>query len=81
MAARKKSTAPRGRTAPLKRTPARRRGTLAPGKQARGLTAADTPLSPESPEIAALSAQVRSLCGAPIGAYREPLSGRPQARG
>ncbi len=77
MAARKKSTAPRGRTAPLKRTPARRRGTLAPGKQARGLTAADTPLSPESPEIAALSAQVRSLCGAPIGAYREPLSGRP----
>jgi ParB family chromosome partitioning protein len=77
MAARKKGTALRDRAARAKRTPARRRGTLAPGKQARGLNAAETPLSLESPAIAELSAQVRSLSGAAIGAYREPLSGHP----
>ena len=77
MAARKKTPTSRSRAARPKRTSTRRRGTLAPGTQARGLTAADTPLSLESPEIAALSAQVRSLSGAPLGAYREPLSGRP----
>ncbi len=77
MAARKKSPAPRGRAARGKRAPARRRGTLAPGKEARGLNGAETALTLESPEIAELSALVRSLSGAPVGAYREPLSGRP----
>ena len=77
MAARKKTPAPRPRAARSKRAPTRRRGTLAPGQQARGLSGAETALTLESPEIAELSAQVRSLSGAPVGAYREPLSGRP----
>ena len=77
MAARKKTPAPRPRAARSKRAPTRRRGTLAPGQQARGPNAAETALTLESPEIAELSTQVRALSGAPIGAYREPLSGRP----
>ena len=78
MAARKKTAAPRGRaTRGAKRTGTRRdRGTLAPGPRARGLTAAETALTLDSPEIAALAADVREAGGAPIGAYREPLNGR-----
>ncbi|HJS22573.1 MAG TPA: ParB/RepB/Spo0J family partition protein [Steroidobacteraceae bacterium] len=54
----------------------RGRGRLAPGKEARGLTAADIVLALDQPDIAALTALVQQVGGAPIGAYREPLSGR-----
>lgn len=79
MAARKKTVTPRGRAARgAKKTGTRRtRGTLAPGGRARGLTAAQTALALESPEVAALVAEVRAAGGTPIGAYREPLNGRP----
>ena len=54
----------------------RARGRLAPGKEARGLTAADILLGLDQPDIAGLTTLVQQLGGAPIGAYREPLSGR-----
>src|SRR5882757_1125399 len=61
-----------------KKTAARRaRGKLAPGKSARGLDAADVAIAMDSPEIADVAALVREAGGAPIGAYRDPLGGRP----
>jgi len=54
----------------------RTRGKLAPRKEARGLTAADILLGLDQPDIAPLAALVKEADGAPIGAYREPLSGR-----
>jgi ParB family chromosome partitioning protein len=74
MAARKK-TSP-GRARPAGKTK-RARGKLAPGAQARGLEAAEIAVSIDSPEVAGLASLVREAGGAPIGAYREPLGGRP----
>lgn len=65
----KKASAPR-------RAKPRARGKLAPGKEARGLSAADILLGLDQPDIAPLVALVMEVGGAPIGAYREPLSGR-----
>src|SRR2546430_2075387 len=53
-----------------------RRGRPAPGKQARGLDAAEVAIAIDSPVAAPLVALVREAGGAPIGAYREPLGGR-----
>src|ERR1700678_4044701 len=69
--ARKSATA--GRPATKKRT----RGKLAPGRSARGLDAAEVAIAMDSAEIAQVVALVRSAGGALIGAYREPLGGRP----
>ncbi len=55
----------------------RARGKLAPGSRARGLEAADVAIALEGAEIAEVVALVRSVGGAPIGAYRDPLGGRP----
>jgi ParB family transcriptional regulator, chromosome partitioning protein len=68
-----KSTSKFTRRAPA---PARRRGKLAPGEAARGLDAAEVAVSLDSEDVAELAARVRSVGGAPIGAYREPLGGR-----
>jgi ParB family chromosome partitioning protein len=54
----------------------RRRASLAPRKEKRGLDAAEIALATDAPEVAPLAAEVRAAGGAPIGAYREPLSGR-----
>ena len=67
MAARRKSAA--GST--------RHRGQLAPGKQSRGLDAAQVAVALEDPAVAELAQLVRAAGGAPLGAYREPLGGRP----
>jgi ParB family chromosome partitioning protein len=56
------------------RTSARKR--LTPAKQQRGLDAAQIVLPTDAPEIEALAAQVTTAGGAPIGGYREPLSGK-----
>jgi ParB family transcriptional regulator, chromosome partitioning protein len=72
MAARQKSTAPRGASG-ARRT----RGKLAPGAQARGLEASQIAVALESPEVAELAALIRAAGGAPIGAYHEPMGGRP----
>jgi ParB family chromosome partitioning protein len=55
----------------------RPRGKLAPGRSARGLDAADVAIALDNPEIGEVAALVRGAGGAPIGAYREPLGGRP----
>src|SRR5204863_321732 len=48
----------------------------APGKQARGLDAAEVAIAIDSAAVAPLAALVREAGGAPIGAYHEPLGGR-----
>jgi len=53
------------------------RGKLAPSRQKRGLAAELIVLPVDAPEISALNQQVAERGGAVIGAYREPLSGRP----
>lgn len=53
------------------------RANLTPRKDKRGLRAADIVLSVEAPEVAQLVDEVSAAGGAAIGAYREPLSGRP----
>jgi ParB family chromosome partitioning protein len=63
------------RIAKKKRVPARKR--LTPRKDKRGLAAEDIVLPAEAPEVAQLAAEVNAAGGAAIGAYREPLSGRP----
>jgi ParB family chromosome partitioning protein len=54
----------------------RKRASLAPRPDKRGLDAGEIALAPDAPEVAPLSAEVRAAGGAPLGAYREPLSGR-----
>jgi ParB family transcriptional regulator, chromosome partitioning protein len=56
---------------------ARKRPSLAPRKQSRGLEAAQVAVALDDPQIAPLAELVRAAGGAPIGAYREPLGGRP----
>ena len=65
--------APRKAAARTRRT----RGRLAPGQQARGLDAAQVAVALDDPAVAELAQLVRTAGGAPIGAYREPLGGRP----
>jgi len=74
MAARKKSPATR---APRSSGGRRARGKLAPGVQARGLEASEIAVAIDNPEVAELAALVRGAGGAPIGAYHEPMGGRP----
>src|ERR1700690_218786 len=72
--AKNKSKAARARkTAARKRA----RGKLAPGAKARGLDAGEVAIAMDSAEIAEVVALVRSAGGALIGAYRDPLGGRP----
>ena len=58
-----------------KKSSARKR--LTPRKEARGLAPEEAPLSLDAPEVAGLVEEVRAAGGAALGAYREPLSGRP----
>ena len=77
MATRKKVPGTRAR-AGGKRTQGRRaRGKLAPGREARGLSAAEIALGVETSEVGPLSTWVREAGGIPIGAYRDPLGGKP----
>ena len=75
-ATRKKATRkkPTRKTARVKGS-ARKR--LQPRKQKRGLVATEAPLEVGAPPLRPLAEQVRALGGTPVGAYREPLSGRP----
>jgi ParB family chromosome partitioning protein len=73
MAAKRKTT-PKAKTTKGTR---RSRGKLAPARQRRGLVAADVALPLDQPEIAGLAAQIVAAGGAALGAYRDPLGGRP----
>ncbi|MGE0372290.1 MAG: ParB/RepB/Spo0J family partition protein [Gammaproteobacteria bacterium] len=50
---------------------------LAPRKDKRGLQGGDIVLAADAPALAPLVVEVTTAGGAVIGAYREPLSGRP----
>ena len=83
MATQKKTAAVLARAAARKRTQGKRtqgrrtRGKLAPGGESRGLTAAEVALGVDDPQVAPLAAWVRQAGGTPVGAYRDPLGGRP----
>ena len=71
--ARASAAARRGGTA--RSTAARRR--LRPAALERGLTGAEIALPRAHPELGGLVEQVEAALGATIGAYRDPLGGRP----
>lgn len=56
---------------------AARRGRLSPAKEKLGLDAAGMVLSVDDPSVTETVAEVLRAGGGVIGAYREPLSGRP----
>ena len=70
-----KSPARKASTKKKKAGSARKR--LTPSREARGIAAAEAPLPLDAPELAPLVESVRAAGGAPLGAYREPLSGNP----
>ncbi len=72
----RKSPSEANRSKPARRRGSVRRGKLAPRKP-RGLAAADMTLDLSEPRIAEIAALVRQAGGAPLGAYFEPLNGRP----
>ena len=77
--ARKKAKAsPRAKNSPRKtaRRKATARKRLTPAAEKRGLEAAEVALAIDAPEVAGLADEVKGAGGAPIGAYREPLSGK-----
>ncbi len=49
---------------------------LTPGASKRGLEPSEVPLALDAPELKGLCDEVRAAGGAPLGGYREPLSGR-----
>ena len=73
MASRKTSSKGAAKKSPTKRA----RGKLAPMAEARGLEAGDVAIASDAPEISEVAALVREAGGAVIGAYRDPLGGRP----
>ena len=62
--------------APAKKSKAKR-AKLAPNLVQRGLSATEVALPLDHPDVAPVVELVRKAGGAPIGAYREPLGGRP----
>ena len=65
------------RKSPKAKTARRPRGKLAPARERRGLAAAEVGLPLDQPEVAELAAQIVAAGGAALGAYRDPLGGRP----
>lgn len=70
-----------GRAAPGRPAPGRAkrgaRGKLAPRAKSRGPAASEVAIGLEHPEIAQTAERVRADGGIPLGAYRDPLAGRP----
>ncbi len=60
-----------------KAAPRKRAGRLGPAAVKRGLTSAEILLNVDDPLLAEVVAAVRKADGSTIGAYREPLAGRP----
>ncbi|MBS0379524.1 MAG: ParB N-terminal domain-containing protein [Proteobacteria bacterium] len=59
-----------------KAAPKRKRASLAPRRESRGLSAAEVALALDDPAVSSLAQLVREAGGAPLAAYREPLGGR-----
>ena len=72
-----KREAGRAGRAPGPRSKAAARKRITVRSEKRGLEGAEILLALTSPEVAPLVAEVQAAGGAAIGAYREPLSGRP----
>jgi ParB family chromosome partitioning protein len=79
MAARKKASAKKSarKQKASRAKPGAAKKRLTPAKQKRGLDSDQVKLELESSEVAPLAAEVAAVGGAALGAYREPLSGRP----
>jgi ParB family chromosome partitioning protein len=60
-----------------KAKPGASRKRLTPRREERGLGGDEVLLGVDDPALAALAARIREVGGAPVGAYREPLSGKP----
>ena len=60
-----------------KKKPGASRKRLTPSREKRGLVGDEVLLGVDDPALASLSARIRKAGGAPVGAYREPLSGKP----
>jgi ParB family chromosome partitioning protein len=71
------ATAKQKTKTPARRKTAGRRGKLAPGKGPRGLEAREVAIAMDSADIAGVVALVNEIGGAAVGAYRDPLGGRP----
>ena len=75
--AKKKAT----RKKPVRKKTARQKAAsrkrLKVSREERGLAADEVSIGLNSPEVSTLVDEVRASGGAPLGAYREPLSGRP----
>ncbi|MFP6639037.1 MAG: ParB N-terminal domain-containing protein [Myxococcota bacterium] len=75
--AKKKAT----RKKPVRKKTARQKAAsrkrLKVSREERGLAANEVSIELSSPEVSTLVDEVRASGGAPLGAYREPLSGRP----
>jgi ParB family chromosome partitioning protein len=69
--------AAKSKKTPRKPAPKRRAGRLGPAAVRRGLASHEIVLAVEDPLLAEVVAAVRKAEGSTIGAYREPLSGRP----
>jgi ParB family chromosome partitioning protein len=71
----------RKKTTPTRKKPAKRaasaRKRLTPARESRGLAAGDVALALDAVEVAPLVQEIERSGGAALGAYREPLSGRP----
>jgi ParB family chromosome partitioning protein len=81
MAARKAAKKASKKTSPAKavrkKKPGASRKRLTPRSERRGLTGAEVLLQLDAPELHPLAERVRQVGGAPVGAYKEPLSGKP----
>lgn len=64
------------RTPPAKRAASARKR-LTPAREARGLGAAEIALALDAEAVAPLVAEIARAGGAALGAYREPLAGKP----
>jgi ParB family chromosome partitioning protein len=62
---------------PAKRASRKARGKLAPARERRGLAATEVALPLDEPQVLELAAQINAAGGAALGAYRDPLGGRP----
>lgn len=71
------ATKPTAKTKRSGNKTAKRAKSLAPRKQQIGLEAAQMALALDAPDVAPLINEVTAGGGAALGAYREPLSGRP----
>jgi ParB family chromosome partitioning protein len=67
-----------------KKSPARKKAArsasrkrLTPAAERRGLAASEVGLAPDAPELTGLAGEIEGAGGAVVGAYREPLAGRP----